>query len=103
MFLHRDELDVRIWKPCPMSAFSLRSFYKELEDVLEVRFTSSLVCLGLTPPRVESFASLEGVSGEQSKEERHAFKGYFRPMCALQEIGEDDLYPFLQHDFSCFM
>lgn len=95
MFLRRDEPDVHIWKPCPMSAFSLRSFYKESEDVLGVRFTSSLVCLGLAPPTVESFASLEGLLGEQSHEERHAFKGYFRPMCALQEIGEDDLSSIL--------
>lgn len=58
-----------------MSAFSLRSFYKESEDVLGVRFTSSLVCLGLAPPRVESFDSLEGFSGKQSQEERHVFKG----------------------------
>lgn len=44
---------------------------------------------------MESFDSQEGLSAEQSQEERHVFKGYFRPMCALQEIGEDDLSSIL--------
>lgn len=55
VFICREEVDRRIWKPCLSSAFSMKSFTRGLEGILEAKHPSSLVWLGLARHRVKAF------------------------------------------------
>ena len=57
-FFYRDSKDSRIWKPSTYWEFSTKAFYLSLERTHSHRATSSLVWLGLAPPRVDAFCWL---------------------------------------------
>lgn len=58
MLFCRDYNDSRIWKPSTSREFSAKAFYSALEGTHPHRTLSSLVWLGLAPPRVEAFCWL---------------------------------------------
>ena len=60
----RQVLHVRILKPCNSAAFLMKSFLHELIELPSSKSTSSLMWLGLVPPRMDAFCWL--VSGNVS-------------------------------------
>lgn len=59
VFLCRDVVDTRIWKPGSFVPFSLKSFYRELDPFGEVWSPHALIWMGLAPPRVDAFCWLQ--------------------------------------------
>lgn len=71
MFICRDDLEEAL----SFCWFSTKSFICVLIEVHPAKPASSLIWLGLVPPRVEVFCWLairEGIYSGQSKENRHA-------------------------------
>lgn len=73
----------------PIGVFSCRSFLKALEDIPRARPSSSLVWLGLAPPRLEAFCWLVVLAKvsmvDNSSEERVYVGVIFKILCSLQE------------------
>lgn len=71
-------MDLRIWKPCPSGVFSIKSFARCVGVEPDFMPSSSLVWLGLAPPRMEAFCWLviskkkkKGVCGGSPRGGRH--------------------------------
>lgn len=58
VFICREKVDTRIWKSCPSSAYYSKSFTRGLEGIREAKHPSTLVWVGLTPPKVGAFCWL---------------------------------------------
>ena len=58
VFLCRISKDSRIWKPSISGEFLAKDFYSALEGNHLPRASSSLVWMGLVPPRVKAFCWL---------------------------------------------
>lgn len=106
VFIWRDFADYHIWKAIPCGQFYCKSFMDFLEDTPTVRASSSLIWLGLAPPRVEAFWLV--VFGKVSTADnlRRRCIALEKPsgMCVLcRRVREDINHLFLHCEFAHFL
>lgn len=58
IFICREEVDHRIWKSSPSGVFFTNFFMRSFEMMREVKYSTSLVWVGLAPSRVEALCHL---------------------------------------------
>lgn len=76
IFICRGEVDHRIWKSSPSGVFSTNFFMRSFEMMREVKYSTSLVWVGLAPSRVEALCHLaisRKVSKERHFDRRHLY------------------------------